>query len=512
MNRWTPPKGSQVVFSINAIDGPYHPSIVPPGGLTVEACRKLRSEFFRPFGLSPPEIGHETMDLDDPRWPGLLDRLADPAFAGLLTIKACWVEEPPPRPDDPLAWFELSPGPTEFRSPAKAPKSMHFGWREGVLYASGRFRDIVKNEGLSGLGWLPMENADAGDPAWYEVYAEHPLGRGLDHPLIDRARLEEAKARDNFDPARRWGEPVAWARMFRSDASIEHPVFNRLKAVSPPAFFRVDGPRRYVREHLPEADFAYCGWGFNRDTSPGYQGRPIRSICCSAGARQALIRGGVVKASRFETIAIIPAAAADVEILDRIIPHPLPPPVYTPREAAAERARRAAIPSRPISRPRTFATIQEALAELEHRIMERSATWRPARQHTSFPSIINSELFAKMPESWRRVAPLLPMSAAADGAEPFEFEMSEPAWNDWLDNDRQRDPDDAPSTSDLAFGRTDDGDWFAVRMDDPLLPADARVVHWDHETASIKDEWPTVAAFVAEIIAACDRAAQSESE
>jgi hypothetical protein len=509
MREWIPPRGSKVFFSIEAIDWPL--------GAARTSGALRRRQLYEQFGLKWSEYEHSKLALDDPRWPALLDELAELKTKQVLQLQACWIEEPLVKASDPTAWFELSTGSAEFRSPAKSPPSMHVGWRDGVYYASDRFRKVVGAAGLTGLGWLPMKHARGDEPMpWYEVYAERPIGRGLDHPLLDASKYDAEQAKYKFDPARRWGQAVAWGRDFRSDTQLKDPIFRRLKEVAPEQYFRVAGPKRFCREYLPETDFAYEGWGYKRDKNgPGYESRPVRTICCNAKARGVLINAGVMKPSRFDPVATVPADHADSEILDRIVLHPLPLPAYTPHEAAAERSTREASMVKP-ARPRTmFATIDEAIASLESRLHDGSATWTPARDTPEFLEIIKSGLHARVPENWRRIAALLPLSipeqdhddATADES-PLEFEMCPPAWNDWLGTDEDEREAEQPSGEDLVIGRTPTGDWFALRMGDPLLPADARIVHWDHETTSIAEEWPTVAAFAAEIIDTCDRRSQ----
>lgn len=388
--------------------------------------------------------------------------------------------------------------------------------------ASEPFLAAVRAAGLTGLATLPLTESRADDPMrWYEVFAEHPIGRGLDHPLCDPGKL----ARDRFKglpPERRWGEEVAWLTATRDDVAIENPVVLDLIRLAPTKFFRVNGPQRFVREHLPMADFAYKGWGFNADKGPGAEGRPIRSICCNARGRKALIDAGVMKPSRFDAVATITAAdavAQDCAILDRTVPHSVPPPIYTADEAAAERARReaalAAAATSPASPRLAFASTGEAAAYLERRLANGTATWTPARDTGGFDAIRSSDLFASTPDSWQRLAPLLPLEVCDEGEtddDPgMDLELAEPQWNDWLgydhDPDDPPDPDETPSADDLIIATTPFGDWYAFRKTDPALPADARITHWDHETTLPADQWPTVAAFAAAIIEAADRAA-----
>jgi hypothetical protein len=336
---------------------------------------------------------------------------------------------------------------------------------------------------------------------WHEVYAENAIGRGLDHPLIDRGKLESTKRKDGFDMARRWGEPIAWFRHLRDDTAIRNEGAAAL-AQPTTGYFRVAGPSRFVREHLPDADFAYHGWGFRADTGPGHEGRPVRSICCNARARSVLIESGVMKAARFEAIATVNASEAVSEILDRIVTAPLPLPRYTPEEHAIERVRRdRVLASRTPPAPRIrLESVNAAIDHLSRRLGEGSLPWPPALGTAEYEQIRASALHPQTPRAWQHLARFLPLELSRRDqttGETFDFMMQPPEWNEWLAYEPGASPpDEQPSTDDLIIAITPYGDWYAFRNNDPLLPEDARIVRWDHETTLIGEEWPSVLAFV----------------
>jgi hypothetical protein len=492
MNSWTPPARTKVLFSVEPTKAPTRETW--PG---VEAKRE---ELFIALGLNPVDSGHTTLRIGDPRWPAILEALSGDRTG--FRFGACWFEEPEPKPQ-PDSWFIVW-GPTPFKSPARPPTSVHLAWRDGQDVASGRFRETIEAAGLTGLSWLPLEDSKPTDSSpWFEVFASEPIGRGLDHPLIDPRKYEAYMTSQKFDLSRRWGERKAKPPYLRSDVRIECPLCDYFRSHLPP-HFRVSGPYRFVREHLPSTDFAYMGWGFERDKGPGYEGRPVRTICCNARARTVLIEAGLVRPMRFEPMLTVLTQDANAEVLDRTISAPMPLPMYTLEEATAERARREALLKRSRRKITSYASIEEAVAALETLLAGTPAPWVPSRDDPNFVAIHKSKLYIKTPETWRRIAPLLPVtvtgSLPTDSTDaPFEFEMVPPAWNGWL-SDEPGDPDETPSKRDLVIGQTPYGDWFAFRKTDPLLPHDARIVHWDHETASIASEWPSVAAFVSEIV------------
>lgn len=464
------------------------------------------------------EYGHTKLRLDDPRLPELVEAARESKARGELKLSALWLEEPATKSSSSGCWFSLD-GTGEFKGQARARLDQHFAWCDGAFVASDRFVDLISTASLKGLSFLPLEEPPSpGRPVWRQVFAEKPIGRGLDHPLFDFNKRQSAmRDQDKQLPGRRWGVTVTWLKELRTDIEIRSPFIRDLILCRVP-YFRIEGRKRFVQEFLPEpaVDFAYDGWGYRTDTGPGVEGRAIRSIVCNARARAALIDAGLVKPSMFAPLEIIAEADADAEVLDRIIPFPLPLPTYTPEEADVERTRRnvaltAANAPTPTS---VFASTTEATRILADRLKNGSATWHPANTMPVYSTFEQSPLFARLPRSWKSLAPLLPFATPLQDRDNLsEFEMVQPEWNDWLldeDDDGEVDPDEIPSNEDLIFGRTPYGDWYSVRASDPALPKDAQVTLWDHETLCIDEVWPSVAAFASHLISMCDNAAESE--
>lgn len=154
-----------------------------------------------------------------------------------------------------------------------------------------------------------------------------------------------------------------------------------------------------------------------------------------------------------------------------------------------------------------FQSPAQCVEYIAGRLADGSALWKPAKDAMEFRAIQQSKLFALTPSAWQVIAPLLPIEVfhvVDDSDEPFEFLMVAPKWNDWLDTVFEREPDEAPSADDLIIGGTNSGDWYAFRKNDPLLPDDAQVVFWSHETLTADRKWANIAAFAAHVIAVSD--------
>lgn len=339
---------------------------------------------------------------------------------------------------------------------------------------------------------------------WYQVFATHPIGRGLDHPLWDPDQHERVlfNRKDPLDPSRRWGDPVVWRKDISSSVRIDHPMVRDLIALNPP-HFRICGRERFVREFLPNVDFAYSDWGWS-DSGHGPLNGPSRSLLCNARTREALVGAGLFKPAWFEPVATVSEEQARAEgcvILDRTIDLPMPGPLMSPNEVQRERAQRQLLVA-PTPRPTLRVTVKSIRECLQTRV---ASAWKPISPR-ELTRILASPEHKMLPVSWRTLLPLLPakVSGIVDG-ESLEAELVPPRWNDWLPNDDDNRPaPERPSRRDLVIAETPYGDWFSVRIAGAKAPRDTRVTHWDHETLSAGEEWPSVAAFVTRWLQAAD--------
>lgn len=537
MRYWTPPKGTEVKIILRPRQpekrrGVFAPVLEwaltrTPVGIRRKADAKrqaafdlARAEIARLAAeFKAPKLGDAglRLSLTDKRWPGLLDAL-ETAFAERnVEVWICDVNESPPTEESPNAWFDVAN--VDFAPPFKRASAMrpdvHVAQRDMTHVVSEKFIEAVNHHGLTGLEHLPLKHDPRPAPlAWFQVFASHPIGRGLDHPLLDRAAFERTSRELAAAPWLCDGWTQVWdsSRVKQGVeigdeglARLQHIVGNR---------FRIFGQPRFVREHLPHTDFAYW-WSSatHQDCRPG-RGR-IRSLCCNARARAALIADGVANPKAFRAMAVVAARDADAEILDRR-PLPLPPPTFTPEEAAAERARREAIKlSAPAARDSLgFASWLEAEQYLTTRLKDGSATWTPMSAKRANDALADPAARA-CPKAWRMLLPLIPEWLNDSEPEGLEFECGTPRESDWQAQDKapnDEKDEDGPLEGDIVIAWSPNGDWFAIRPTDPAMPEEASVTWWSHETLLAHQEWPTICAFVAELIETADRDAEASDD
>jgi hypothetical protein len=460
--------------------------------------------------LKAPKLGENgiKLALTDHRWPTFLEQLERACADRHVEAWICDVNEAPPDPDASDVWFDVAAfdfAPS-FRRASTMRPDVHLASNDLSHVVSERFLDVVHRRGLTGLQSLPVDAArNNGSLTWFQVFATQPIGRGLDHPMLDRAAFERTSRELAGAPWLCDGWSRVWSpQEMRQDVQMGDERLIRLLRVVGERF-RIFGHARFVCEFLPSTDFAYW-WSSatHQECRPDF-GR-IRSLCCNVRARGALIAEGVAKAKDFRAMRIVSESEADVEVLDRR-PLPLPPPTFTPEEAAAERARREAIK---LSAPRAslrFASWLEAEQYLTMRLKDGTATWEPMSPESAKEALAEPAARA-CPKAWRMLLPLIPESVDELDSDGIEFECGMPHDDSWHKQNEDNDPD-GPLEGDIVIAWSPNGDWFAIRPSDPAMPEEAAVTWWDHETLHAHHEWPSICAFVAELVETADRVAKA---
>jgi len=523
MLAWTPPKGTTVHILLRPSREAPPREKPKPRGLLGSLANRLRTSPAptmpdRPTVLSRikqlgrdhnlPQIGDNgvTLDLDDARLPPLMDALEAAGSQG-IELASCFLTEPPP-PRSADRWYLMKPCARRFFSPSGMRPSQHFATlHEARLLASETLIRVVEEANLTGLDWLPLPDMPDRDPlTWYQVFGTHFLGRGLDHPMFNRARRDTEYATDSLtSPMRCIGEPLVSHSNVRPDVRLAPAHLERLRGLSSESAFRVEGTQRLIREFLPPADFAYRGDSYGIETKRPEFGRRRDLYCCHR-ARESLLNARVMRPSDFIPIPVVSECEADVEVLDRR-PLPLPPPTFTPEEAAAERARREAIK---LSAPAPRASLRlaswlEAEQYLTMRLNDGTATWEPMSPESAKEALADPAARA-CPKAWRMLLPLIPESVDEQNSDGIEFECGIPHDDMHHEQNEESDPD-GPLKGDIVIAWSPNGDWFAIRPSDPAMPEEAGVTWWDHETLRAHHEWPSICAFVAKLIETADRVA-----
>ncbi len=477
----------------------------------------IKVESAAPGVLTKLKLAQDRLELklSDRRWPAILDAIE----SGTLRVQVLWFHEPIITPS---AWYKIHT-PTEFVSLKRPPRNAAIGYIHKDLrnVASSQFVCVVMENKLTGLSHLPLEApTPTGVEQWYEIFATHPLGRGIDHPLLDPTKFEKALRREVSEKilaVTRYGEHHVERRVCRTDVEYADPVFARLMKHPCTAhckFRRGDSVFGgfFASEYAPVKDFAYIGWVKWRSDSDESPPRS-RNICCSHHAREVLIAAGLMKPAGFEPFVVMSADDAQGTVWDRALSTPVPLPAYTADEAKAERDRRiTAHTDKPAGAARQAPKTVEAMKEL----LEASAKqhgWQPVGKTRAWSTLQQSESFAKVPANWAALLPHVPadVSDESDESPVPACEIVQPAWNTWMVDDQDRSATTSPSRRDLVLAESGYGDWFSVRIAKDKPPRDAKVTQWDHETMSAAQTWPSVIAFAFDLMMSAEQAARNKT-
>ncbi len=459
---------------------------------------------FLPLGFKDSFRGiYIELALGSPKLPAILDAVKQLPVQPEVELK--WHIEEPPRPvPESGGWFDPLMGGSEADNALKLRKGVHYGFvnlgaecnHTPAFVASDEFLQVVRDHGLRGLASLPLPPVgNRPQVGWSHVWAEQPMGRGLDHPASRSDVISARYAVDrDWDPARRFG--LSHVHDDDIDAArIEHPLIQRLADLGKGS---IRGPDHFVAEGIPNVDFAYDGWGTSNDRTFKHR---WRGILFSRKARDAVVAAGLMKESQFDPVGLVPMSQAQTLVLDKAVKGPLPPPVYTPAEAATERVRREEMLKKLTAPPtrRKPQTLKQCSAALKAAAKDAGVPTL-ANDSALMRAIEQSKLFAKLPASWRELLPAVPVRL---------IDLEQPEAELWIacepepasftaDSDvRARPVAERPSSKDIVIGTTAFGDWYAIRTDNSALPRDAVVRLWSHETLYPTQAWDTVAEFAA---------------
>ncbi len=493
MYDWYPPPGSYATFSLSDLRWSDYLS------WKKKATPREKSPKLRRWN-----DGLTRLRLDDPRFVELIE---DMRRSAAIRFDAVWIEEPPSDPNHEDAWFQIKSSGPMFYSASRARPDHHMQWGDRYI-ASKQLKKVIEKARLRGLRFLPIEGTEK-TAKWFNVFATAAMGRGFDHPLSNGyPDWRSSKGRELKGYERRFADGVAWISHLRPETRIADELIRETFRFAPRFDAkRIEFPVRFAKEFVPEGvDFAYFGWRPLEGTVYPDCGRR-RRIMCTRQARDLLIASGLLKARQFKPHEVIPSSAWPIEPLDAVVKAPIPLPTFTPAEYDAALARMAA---RRVKKSRT-PPLAKALKALSSIIAGLPMLGPPVLDAKAKSQFHKSKLFAQVPTAWKTALTILPSNVPhghIEERDPIDdsvtrfkaFELVAPERNTWIMHREDiDDPDSRPSRKDIVLARTPDGDWFAFRLGDPALPAEARITLWDHETEQPHFEWPSVAAFVHEL-------------
>jgi hypothetical protein len=258
----------------------------------------------------------------------------------------------------------------------------------------------------------------------------------------------------------------------------------------------IRSPRRYLRQHLPETDFAYV-----------WDDIHIRRLCVSRSAKEFILCSGFASENEFEPVEIIDAVPEGVELLDGTCP--CPPPVSIKRNLIEQKelvriawAEFIAHP-KPMRRP----NLSRALRMLRDAKRRRPEDFCDPAKGADIQRV-SRELPHPLPAAWQSILKIsdgcfrLEAEPTDDidnvtllGTETLVAEHKE--WQKICEEWREAEEITGLPASLLRVGSvTSEGDFLALDVGKINEKGDCPVLWISHESFESTREWPSIAAFL----------------
>jgi hypothetical protein len=373
---------------------------------------------------------------------------------------------------DQFEWYRLEPQ-LEFSDRNRKVAAAQLLDKTWQTRASNLFRNEAEGENLRGLIFGPPSfKPIKGDPRWW--FGLHPgtlAGRGLDQEWAPpyEPLLENGDGRLGADSARN-----DTARVDRLD-----PAVAELCSQFPPGRLSLKSFPRLWAGSLPDADFAGLAW------IPGGNECRVRSIIIRRSAVNVLLKAGMLETEMLGPIDVVKNRGdARVPILDEEI-GPLPASVFIAIAAHNSHLiidEPETAPSEPSGVPPTHAASTPG-SEVE-------------RVSADDIQAAASALGIAVPRIWQQFLSEIGRSYLGD-----MYPSHPSSWvEDQPDHEDLKAMDDTLPSRMLSVGGTLSGDWYSLDLDTVSSDGDCRLLKFDHETSQCVDCWPSLAAFISELI------------
>jgi len=466
-------------------------AVEPAGGLETRddsrrhfaKCAEVRAEFRKDFGL--PAISEPWVDFDlDPETINKLIEWIKPREQNKTACfeRAHLTEHPTVSSPE---WFLFRPHRRDLRIERDT---------EGVecltgfgVKVSDQFVKCVQQHGMTGIRFVPERESHRFRQRreWFDVLPAMALGRGLDHPWVDRRRHEQKREilRRNVGLRRR-GYFKNGIRYFDNDHLRKNPrgmspAWRALLTHFPGGEVHLEGAPRLARRHLRRTDFALLLRFDNQF-----------DLCVKAEAAKLLIAQGILSPKDCRPIVVLESEPATVRELD------LPVRIQSlPAVARIAENLNISQPSVPESPRWSYEWSPEVALEAARRELGKSSDYPRIRAEDLNSAI--REIGLPVPEMWRQI-----MLSASEWDSFCEFII--PSVAKWVRrNNEYRDylaeAAREPGHHYLYLGDTMSGDTFALELPNgPTKTFDAPLLMLDHEIGRFSARWPSIAHYVEE--------------
>jgi hypothetical protein len=379
------------------------------------------------------------------------------------------------------------------------------GWTP-LVHVSERFKAVVEAHKLTGIEFVWCRDVGRHRaPQWYLPVCQQCLGRGLDHPWLDTARLN-GLGFGTLHPSGRHGQSGFGSRLQRRGTGFKDPQLKKLMSLlrsmellkRPPDFGSFP---RYLRKYLPDTDFACT----IQDTCQGGPNYRHRGLAMNRKARDVLKANRIVTDDELDPVLVLDRPQKGVRNLDRR--YGPPDPAFSADQLARIRELQAADWAKHLAKPKLQRAPDLARSLALLRASKRrtpNAFAKPAAQRVIDAASI---LGVEVPAAWQKVlrisnggridhSPL-----ASDQACVFvpaeKLNESQRTEIGYFEEIGARLPETLTVVVQTEIG---DSIWLDRARQKP--DGDCRVVLISHETGEEDREWPSVAEFLEELLMA----------
>jgi hypothetical protein len=491
-----------------------------------EQVHEFRKTFYHSQGLKLYSYAWADIPLDSPKLPSLLAALEDFQARGIATLGSGYLTEHPTEQERAQSgWFivtdDTSADPNGDVPGDGYPAGHAFRFPAGThvlrsgMFVSERFKAAVESQ-LTGLEFLWVNDIGRYRAMqWYVTIPRACMGHGVDHPWYDRphgrARVEQALAeqantgrRIVVETVRREGTWHFSTPTLKPGWSVGEPVADHLLGLfsqDEAHTLTIHALRRFLRDRVPQTDFAYHWPMYGARTGPDGEMRVRPNLCLSRRAKDELVRRGLLREKQVECVILVERPAGpDTEYLDQQGACPLP--VYAGPEldhlrTDEERLRRVfAARERPVRKP----DLKRSLSLLRQVKKNRPADFATPVRKASLEKL-RSALPLPLPKSWVKV--LSVSNGGVFGIDDNDCEIIPleelPRFHQELYAMGKEAFEDYPEHY-LNVGTTAGGDYFALELEGDGEHADCPVVLFSHETCHIEQRWENIPAFLEDVL------------
>ncbi len=192
------------------------------------------------------------------------------------------------------------------------------------LFFSQKLQRFIVERNFSGIEFLWLNDTGKYKAKnWFIPVAEIPIGKGLDHDWFDINQLVNIENEIATDEAYRNGFNNFSNRQMKNDIKFTNKNHTLLFELFANSDLFILSTRRYLRQHLPETDFAF---GWNRVVGKDRR----RSLFINKKVAFELLKENLIKKENLKPIEILDQPPNGIANLD--IQAKYPTPLYTKSE------------------------------------------------------------------------------------------------------------------------------------------------------------------------------------